>query len=108
MEYNLDLLQTESITNIFYVCDYYDKMNSKRLPFFFEYITYKKGTDILTESQQYRLCCDLLEKGHSVYILNDKRVTPYVEEYLTSNFSDRVKFVDNKDNITEPYFIVNL
>ena len=109
MEYNLGFV-TDGINNehASYVCDYYDKMNSKRLPFFFEYITYKKGTDILTESQQYRLCCDLLEKGHSVYILNDKRVTPYVEEYLTSNFSDRVKFVDNKDNITEPYFIVNL
>ena len=52
MEYNLGFV-TDGINNehASYVCDYYDKMNSKRLPFFFEYITYKKGTDILTESQ---------------------------------------------------------
>lgn len=109
MEYNLGFI-TDEINNehASFLCDYYDKMNTEGLPFFFEYITYKKGTDILTESQQYRLCCDLLEKGHSVYILNDKRVTPHVEEHLKSNFSDRVKFVDNKDNITEPYLNVNL
>jgi len=27
------------------------------------YITYKRGTDILEESQQFKLCVDLLEEG---------------------------------------------
>ena len=30
-------------------------------------MTYKPNTDILTESQQYRLCLDLLNEGYIVY-----------------------------------------
>ena len=41
--------------------------NKKNIPFFFNYLTYKPNTDILTESQQYRLCLDLLNEGHVVY-----------------------------------------
>ena len=37
------------------------------LPFLFNYLTYKPNTDILTESQQYRLCLDLLNEGYIVY-----------------------------------------
>ena len=109
LEYNLGTT-TDEINNqhASYLADYYDRMNSKRLPFYFESITYKKGTDILTESQQYRLCIDLLDKGHTVIIQNDKRVIPQVEDYLNSTYPDRVKFVDVRSNITEPYFVVKL
>ena len=41
--------------------------NKKKIPFFFNYLSYKPNTDILTESQQYRLCLDLLNEGHTVY-----------------------------------------
>jgi len=41
--------------------------NKKKMPFFFNYLTYKPDTDILTESQQYRLCLDLLNEGYIVY-----------------------------------------
>ena len=37
--------------------------NPAKLPYFFESVAYKEGTDILTESQQYRLCLDLLDEG---------------------------------------------
>ena len=90
------------------MCDYWETMNQNRKPFYMEYITYKKGTDILTESQQYRLAVDLLDRGHKVYIQNDSRVTPQVSEYLDNTYGNRVRFVDNKDNINEDYFIVNL
>ena len=46
---------------------YFINKNKKKLPFLFEYLTYKPNTDILTESQQYRLCLDLLNEGYSVY-----------------------------------------
>jgi nucleotide sugar dehydrogenase len=46
---------------------YFINKNKKKLPFLFEYLTYKPNTDILTESQQYRLCLDLLDEGYSVY-----------------------------------------
>ena len=90
------------------MCDYWDTMNSHKLPYYFEYITYKKGTDILTESQQYRLALDLLDRGHKVYIQNDRRVTPQVSGYLDKTYGNRVRFVDNKFNIPEDIFIVNL
>ena len=56
LEYNLGYV-TDGFNNEHakIICDYWDTMNSGRKPFYFEYITYKKGTDILTESQQYRL-----------------------------------------------------
>ena len=109
LEYNLGTV-TDEINNQHakYVCDYYEKMNSNKKPFYFDSITYKKGTDILTESQQYRLCLDLLDRGHIVYILNDHRVVNQIQEYLSTAYGDRVKFVDNIENITEPFFVVNL
>ncbi len=109
LEYNLGYV-TDGFNNEHakIVCDYWDTMNEHKLPYYFEYITYKKGTDILTESQQYRLALDLLDRGHKVYIQNDKRVTPQVSEYLDNTYGDRVRFVDNKFNITEGTFTVNL
>jgi UDPglucose 6-dehydrogenase len=63
--------------------DYFLKKNNKNLPFCFHYISYKEGTDILTESQQYRLCLDLLNEGHKVYV---------IEDYVRSQCDDRVIF----------------
>ena len=48
------------------------KKNVRGLPFLFDYISYKPETDILEESQQYRLCLDLLDIGYKVYCLDDK------------------------------------
>lgn len=109
LEYNLGTV-TDEINNQHakFVCDFYDKINKNKNPFYFDYITYKKGTDILTESQQYRLCIDLLDRGYKVYIHNDTRIFNEVYGYLTEKYGDMVKFVDNKNNITEPIFIVNL
>jgi UDPglucose 6-dehydrogenase len=109
LEYNLGTV-TDEINNQHakFVCDYFEKMNSNKKPFYFDSITYKKGTDILTESQQYRLCLDLLDRGYTVYIRNDKKVTDQVYDHMTTSYGDRVKFVDNQENITEPYFVVNL
>ena len=109
LEYNLGYV-TDGFNNEHakIVCDYWETMNQNRKPFYMEYITYKRGTDILTESQQYRLALDLLDKGHKVYIQNDSRVTPVVSDYLDRTYGNRVRFVDNKDNINEDYFIVNL
>ena len=109
LEYNLGTV-TDEINNqhATFVCDYFEKMNQNKKPFYFDSITYKKGTDILTESQQYRLCLDLLDRGYTVYIHNDKKVTDQIYDYMTTSYGDRVKFVDKQENITEPYFVVNL
>jgi len=109
LEYNLGYV-TDEINNQHakFVCDFYAKMNGKDLPFYFDSITYKKDTDILTESQQYRLCTDLLDRGYKIYIKNDSRVTPQVCDELLGRYKEKVQFVDDKKYITEPIFIVNL
>jgi nucleotide sugar dehydrogenase len=109
MVYNLGFI-IDGINNEHaqFVCDFYENMNKKNIPFYFDYVTYKKGTDILTESQQYRLCTDLLDRGHTVYIHNDRRVMDQIYDDLVAKYNSRIKFVDNKENITEPIFIVSL
>ena len=109
LEYNLGYV-TDGFNNEHAqtVADYWEEMNKDRKPFYFEYISYKKGTDIITESQQYRLCLDLLDRGFKVYIQNDRRVSSQVSDYLDEKYGDQVRFVDNKFNITEDIFIVNL
>lgn len=109
LEYNLGYV-TDGFNNEHAqtVVDYWEEMNKDRKPFYFEYISYKKGTDIITESQQYRLCLDLLDRGFKVYIQNDRRVSSQVSEYLDEKYGDQVRFVDKKFNITEDIFIVNL
>ena len=91
-----------------YLVEYWEELNTNNVPFYFDHVSYKKGTDIITESQQLRLCTDLLNKGHRVYIHDDKKVTDQIYDPMVYEYGDRVRFVDNKDNITEPIFVVNL
>ena len=109
MVHNLGFV-TDGINNEHadFVCEFYEKINKDKKAFYFDYVTYKKGTDILTESQQYRLCLDLLDRGNVVYIRSDKMVVNQIYDYLVEKYNDRVRFVDNKDNINEPIFVVNL
>ena len=109
LEYNLGYV-TDGFNNehALTVANYWEEMNAERKPFYFEYISYKRGTDIITESQQYRLCLDLLDRGFKIYIQNDRRVTSQVSEYLNEKYGDQIRFVDDKFNITEDCFIINL
>ena len=66
--------------------------NSEELPFYFDYISYKKGTDMLVESQQYMLCLDLLNAGYVVYIDDIKSIINQVETNLIDTYGDRVRF----------------
>ena len=54
-----------------FLFSYFTKKNEYNLPFVFPSVAYKKGTDIIEESQQYRLCLDLLDAGHKVHVLDD-------------------------------------
>lgn len=109
MQYNLGAV-TDEINNQHanFICNFYERMNKDKKPFYFDSIVYKKGTDILTESQQYRLCIDLLDRGYKVYICNDSRVTPHIIDQLFYKYGERVRFVDDKKYVTEPVFLINL
>lgn len=84
LQYNLGAV-TDDFNNehSLFLKNYFIKKNVNNLPFCFHYITYKEGTDILTESQQYRLCLDLLDEGYKVYV---------VEDYVKSQCDDRIIF----------------
>ena len=70
---------------------YFLNKNTDSRPYYFEYVSYKKGTDILTESQQYRLCTDLLSEGYTVYIDDVESIIKQLE-HLTEKYGDRVQF----------------
>ena len=55
-----------------FIKEYFIDSNLDKLPYLFESVAYKEGTDILTESQQYRLCLDLLDEGYEVYVKDDR------------------------------------
>lgn len=109
LDYNLGFV-TDEINNQHakFVCDFFEKMNRSGVSYYFDSIAYKKGTDILTESQQYRLAKDLLDRGHKVYIRNDHKTVPQICDELHETYGDKVVFVDEHKYVTEPTFIVNL
>lgn len=72
--------------------NYFIDRNTEGLPFYFSYISYKKGTDILTESQQYILCQDLLDAGYTVYVDDVDSIIKQVEKNLIEWYGDRIKF----------------
>jgi UDP-glucose 6-dehydrogenase len=72
--------------------DYFIKKNDKNLPFLFHYISYKDGTDILTESQQYRLCLDLLEERYKVYVLDNQAIVNQIKDQLEGKYGDKIIF----------------
>tara|TARA_Y100000004_G_scaffold58164_2_gene64769 strand:+ start:3540 stop:4676 length:1137 start_codon:yes stop_codon:yes gene_type:complete len=74
-----------------FLCDYFISKNVNKLPFYFDYVSYKKGTDILTESQQYRLCLDLLYAGYTVYIDDVETIMTQIRDDL-DGYGERVKF----------------
>lgn len=79
--------------------NYFIDKNKEGLPFYFSYISYKKGTDILTESQQYILCQDLLDAGYTVYVDDVDSIIKQVEKHLTEWYGDRIKFGKPPENI---------
>ena len=79
--------------------EYFVYRNIDNLPFYFDYVSYKKGTDILTESQQYRLCVDLLDDGYTVYINDNDAIMDMISNNLSEKYPDTVKFGEPDDDV---------
>ena len=79
--------------------EYFVYRNLDNLPFYFDYVSYKKGTDILTESQQYRLCVDLLDDGYEVYINDNDAIMDMISNNLSVKYPDTVKFGEPDDDV---------
>ena len=99
LDYNLgsttDNFNNEHAT---FIKDYFVYRNPDNLPFYFDYVSYKKGTDILTESQQYRMCVDLLDDGYEVYINDNDAIMDMISDDLSDKYPDTVKFGEPDDD----------
>ena len=82
-----------------FIKDYFVYRNPENLPFYFNYVSYKRGTDILTESQQYRLCVDLLDDGYTVYINDIDAIMDRISDDLSDKYPDTVKFGEPEEEV---------
>ena len=109
MKYNLGET-TDNFNNEHakFLKDYFIKQNKDNLPFCFDSISYKKGTDILTESQQYRLCLDLLDSGCKVYVIEQECIVEQIYDELSSLYHSQITFVYNEEHLPQHVFRIRL
>lgn len=84
---------------------YISQNPDKSVPFVMNYITYKRGTDILEESQQFQLCIDLLTEGYQVNVIEIDEVVKNLNS-LSESYNNRLKFY--KPGTTPEGFVINL
>jgi|688.fasta_scaffold31973_3 nucleotide sugar dehydrogenase len=89
-----------------FIKNFFIKQNpDKTIPFVMNYVTYKRGTDILEESQQFKLCLDLLEEGYYVNVIEIDPVIKQLSD-LSEQYNNRLKFY--KPGTTPEGFVINL
>lgn len=72
IDYDLGIITDHLNANqLKFLTDWYVKQNKQHLPFAFPFVSYKENTDIIEESQQYKLCLSLLDLGYKVYVVDD-------------------------------------
>ena len=100
LDYNLgDTTDNFNNEHATFIKEYFTYRNPENLPFYFDYVSYKKGTDILTESQQYRLCTDLLDEGYEVYINDNDAIIDMIIKDLSEKHPDTVKFGEPEEEV---------
>ena len=72
-----------------FVTEYPDKDTT----FIFDYVTYKKGVDILEDSQQLVLLLSLLSEGYNCVVIDIEPVKNKLEKPLTNTWGDKIKFL---------------
>ena len=109
MKYNLGET-TDNFNNEHskFLKDYFIKQNKDNLPFCFNYISYKKGTDILTESQQYRLCLDLLDSGCKVYVIEQQSIVEQIYDKLYDQYPSQITFLYDEEHLPQHVFRIKL
>lgn len=107
MELNLPLTVDEfNKEHALFLKDFFMKQNpDKTVPFVMNYITYKRGTDILEESQQFKLCLDLLEEGYYLNVIEIESVSKQLSD-LSEQYDDKLKFY--KLGTSPEGFVINL
>lgn len=87
-----EIIDKTNNEHLYYLYNYFVKLNpNKLIPFTFYQLSYKKGVDILTNSQPLSLCHLLLENGYRVNIIESENVVEQVKPLLEV-FGDRVTY----------------
>lgn len=106
---NTDLMScinTSNQSHISFIKEYYIQKNpTKEIPFVMNHITYKKGTNIIEESQQFQLCVELLNDGYSVNVIEVSEVANKLNT-LSESYDGRLKFY--KPNTKPEGILINL
>ena len=95
VEVNTDLIScinTFNQSHILFIKEHYIQKNpTKEIPFVMNHITYKKGSSIVEESQQFQLCIELLNDGYSVNVIEIPEVANKLNT-LSESYNGRLKF----------------
>lgn len=93
MDLNLPLTVDKfNVEHAEFLKNYFISLNpNKDVPFVLDSITYKKGTDILEESQQFKLCIDLLTEGYTVHVIEIDEIATKLNK-LSESYDGRLKF----------------
>jgi len=106
---NTDLMScinTSNQSHISFIKEYYIQKNpNKEVPFVMNHITYKKGSNIVEESQQFQLCIELLNDGYSVNVIEISEVANKLNT-LSESYDGRLKFY--KPGTTPEGILINL
>jgi nucleotide sugar dehydrogenase len=107
MELNLPLTVDDfNKEHAAFLKDHYISLNpNKETPFVMNYVTYKRGTDILEESQQFKLCVDLLDEGYCVNVIEIDEVAKNLQS-LSELYNGRLKFY--KQGTKPEGYVINL
>ena len=89
-----------------FLADYLIERNpNKKRPFYFEEgITYKKGTDILEESQQYKLFKEMLKRGYKCIALELPEVVEKVYNDLMYTWPGQFQFIYEEKQLPSDYY----
>ena len=83
-----------------FLLEYFVSTNPDRAPFYMRNITYKSDTDIVEESQQYRLCRELLGRGYPVYVEPCSMIPKDIVDGLVAQFGHLIQF-QSRQHITD-------
>jgi UDPglucose 6-dehydrogenase len=93
--------------HVLWLTEYVISKNKNNLPFYFPYISYKPGVNIIEESHQLQVCLNLLKKGKTVYVELSKFLLPETQDSLIKEFTNQVKFVKINDLNKEDVYTIS-
>ena len=103
-----DSIDNINNNHVVFLSNLFIKNNFDNLPFYFPYISYKKGTEILTESHSLKVFINLAKKNKKIYVNSSKETA----KYLKSNFgflnNKNIRFIDSKSLLPKKIFKIDI